>query len=142
MSEGTEHGSDRRHDSRSLLRCAEIFDGLEAALLEEQRALQERQPEPLIEVAERKRALLLELQAGAPALADLPQADPALRERLEKSFARCRQLNQVNGGVVAASRGATEKALAALRGDNHGTALYDSHGDTRAAGGTRPLAQA
>lgn len=142
MSEGTEQGSDRRHDPRSLLRCAEIFDALEVALLEEQRALQERDPEPLIEVAERKRALLLELQDGALALADLPQADAELRERLEKSFDRCRQLNQVNGGVVAASRGATEKALAVLRGDTRATALYDSHGDTRAAGSTRPLAQA
>ena len=142
MSEGTKQGRDRRHEPRSLVSCAAIFDALETVLLEEQCALRERDPEPLIEVAERKRALLLELQAGAPALADLPQADAMLRYRLEKGFDLCRQLNQVNGGVVAASRGATERALAVLRGESLATSLYDSHGDTRSAGGTRPLAQA
>lgn len=142
MSEGIERGDDHRYETRSLLRCAEIFDGLEAVLVEERQALLERDPELLIEVAERKRMLLLELQDGALALVDLPQADPAVRDRLEKSFDRCRQLNQVNGGVVAASRGATEKALAVLRGDHHAPSLYDSHGDTRVAGGTRALAQA
>lgn len=142
MSEDTEHRDDRMHERRSLSRCAEIFDGLEAVLLEEQRALLDRDPEQLIESAERKRMLLLELQDAALALADLPQADSAMRDRIEKSFERCRQLNQINGGLVAASRGATEKALDVLRGDSHGTSLYDSHGDARAAGGTRPLAQA
>lgn len=125
-----------------LERCADVFDALEATLLEEQQALLDRDPEVLLLVAERKRGHLLELQRIAAALADLPAAAPALRERLEATFARCRQLNQINGGVVAASRGATEKALALLRGDDVSISLYDSHGDTRATGGSRSLAQA
>lgn len=133
---------DKPSGAPPLERCAEVFDALEATLLEEQQALLDRDPEVLLVVAERKRSHLLELQRIAAALADLPAAAPALRERLEATFARCRQLNQINGGVVAASRGATEKALALLRGDDVGISLYDSHGDTRATGGSRSLAQA
>jgi flagellar biosynthesis/type III secretory pathway chaperone len=125
-----------------LERCAEVFDALESTLLEEQQALLDRDPEVLLAVAERKRGHLLELQQIAAALTELPSAAPALRERLEATFARCRQLNQINGGVVAASRGATEKALALLRGDDVSLSLYDAHGDTRATGGSRSLAQA
>ncbi len=125
-----------------LERCAEVFDALESALLDEQQALLDRDPESLIAMAERKRGLLLELQKLAVVLVDLPEAAPVMRDRLAGSFARCRQLNQINGGVVAASRGATEKALALLRGDEAGFSLYDSHGDSRAMGASRSLAQA
>ncbi len=142
MSEGLKIVGDHAQQSPSLRRCAEVFDSLEATLLDEQQALLDRDPEVLLVVAERKRGLLVELQQIAASLAQLPDAAPALRERLEATFARCRQLNQINGGVVAASRGATEKALALLRGDNVGISLYDSHGDTRATGGSRSLAQA
>lgn len=142
MSDGTQIGGERQQGSPSLRRCADVFDALEATLVEEQQALLDRDPEVLLAVAERKRSLLVELQQIAASLVELPAAAPALRERLEATFARCRQLNQINGGVVAASRGATEKALALLRGDHVAVPLYDSHGDTRAAGGSRSLAQA
>lgn len=142
MSEALKIVGSRMRESSPLQRCAEVFDALEATLLDEQQALLDRDPEVLLVVAERKRSLLVELQKIAASLVELPEAAPALRERLEATFARCRQLNQINGGVVAASRGATEKALALLRGDNVALALYDSHGDTRATGGSRSLAQA
>lgn len=142
MSEALKVVGSRMHESPPLQRCAEVFDSLEATLLEEQQALLDRDPEVLLVVAERKRVLLVELQKIAASLVELPEAAPALRERLEATFARCRQINQINGGVVAASRGATEKALALLRGDNVAVSLYDSHGDTRATGGSRSLAQA
>ncbi|HRP34983.1 MAG TPA: flagellar protein FlgN [Gammaproteobacteria bacterium] len=142
MSEALKIVGNRRQDSPPLQRCAEVFDALEETLLEEQQALLDRDPEVLLVVAERKRGLLVELQRIAASLVELPDAAPALRERLEATFARCRQLNQINGGVVAASRGATEKALALLRGDQVSVSLYDSHGDTRATGGSRSLAQA
>ncbi len=142
MSPSLKPAGEQPQASPSLQRCAEIFDALEATLLDEQQALLDRDPELLLTVAERKRGLLLELQRIAASLVELPDAAPALREKLEAAFARCRQLNQINGGVVAASRGATEKALALLRGDNVGFSLYDSHGDTRATGASRSLAQA
>lgn len=142
MNDGLQVTGTRAGGASPLQRCAEVFDSLEAALLEEQQALLDRDPEVLLAVAERKRSLLLELQQIASSLTELPQAAPALRQRLEATFERCRQLNQVNGGVVAASRGATEKALALLRGQDVPLSLYDSHGDTRAAGGSRSLAQA
>ena len=142
MSETLRLVGDEPRGAPSLERCAEIFDALESTLIEEQQALLDRDPEVLLVVAERKRGHLLELQKIAAALSDLPAAAPALRDRLEATFARCRQLNQINGGVVAASRGATEKALAMLRGDDVSLSLYDSHGDTRATGGSRSLAQA
>lgn len=142
MSEGLKVVGECPQGSPSLLQCAEVFDALEATLIEEQQALLDRDPEVLLQVAERKRGLLVDLQKIAASLVEMPAAAPALRERLEATFARCRQLNQINGGVVAASRGATEKALALLRGDNVPVSLYDSHGDTRAAGGSRSLAQA
>jgi flagellar biosynthesis protein FlgN len=142
MSQSLEPAGKQPQASSPLERCAEVFDALESALLDEQQALLDRDPESLLAMAERKRSLLLELQALAVALVDLPEAAPAMRERLVGSFARCRQLNQINGGVVAASRGATEKALALLRGDDVGLSLYDSHGDSRATGASRSLAQA
>lgn len=142
MSEGLKVVGERPQGSPSLLQCAEIFDALEATLVEEQQALLDRDPEVLLQVAERKRGLLVDLQKVAASLVEMPAAAPALRERLEATFTRCRQLNQINGGVVAASRGATEKALALLRGDHVPVSLYDSHGDTRATGGSRSLAQA
>jgi flagellar biosynthesis/type III secretory pathway chaperone len=142
MSQSLKAAGEHPQASPSLQRCAEIFDALEATLLDEQQALLDRDPERLLAVAERKRGLLLELQKLGASLVDLPDAAPAMRERIEAAFARCRQLNQINGGVVAASRGATEKALALLRGDTFGFSLYDSHGDTRATGASRSLAQA
>lgn len=142
MSEGLKVVGETMRSAPTLERCAEIFDALEATLMEEQQALLDRDPEILLVVAERKRSLLVELQKIAASLGDLPHAAPALRERLEATFARCRQLNQINGGVVAASRGATEKALALLRGDHVSVSLYDNHGDTRVSGGSRSLAQA
>lgn len=142
MSERSEAISAPPQGPASLQRCAEVFDTLEATLLAEQQALLDRDSERLIELAEQKRQQLLDLKMIAVSLVELPQATPELRARLEASFERCRQLNQVNGGVVAASRGATEKALAALRGGEGGPAMYDSHGDTRAATGRRSLAQA
>jgi flagella synthesis protein FlgN len=142
MSEPLRLVGDNRRGALPLERCADVFDALESTLREEQQALLDRDPEVLLAVAERKRGHLLELQKIAAALTELPSAAPALRERLEATFARCRQLNQINGGVVAASRGATEKALALLRGDDVCLSLYDSHGDTRATGGSRSLAQA
>ena len=142
MKDGLQVTGARSGEDSSLHRCAEVFDTLEAVLLEEQQALLDRDPEVLLAVAERKRGLLLELQRIAGSLTDLPQAAPALRQRLESTFERCRQLNQVNGGVVAARRGGPGEALALLRGQDVPLALYDNHGDTRAAGGSRSLAQA
>lgn len=142
MSEGIEPGSARAQAAQALTRCVEIFAELEVVLQAEQQALLDRDPEVLLAVAERKRSLLVDLERSASGLAELPAAEPELRARIEASFERCRQLNQINGGVVAASRGATERALALLRGDHAGPPLYDSLGGTRAAVGSRPLAQA
>lgn len=142
MSEAVENGFHHASAVHPLTRCAEIFAELEEALLAEQQALLDRDPEVLLAVAERKRCLLVDLERSAPGLAELPEAEPGLRARIEAGFERCRQLNQINGGVVAATRGASEKALALLRGDRFEPPLYDNSGGTRASAGSRAIAQA
>ena len=127
---------------QELSNCAEIFDALVATLLGEQQALAERDTAAVLALAERKRALLDDLKRSAPCLAALPEAPRALRERIEQSFARCRELNQVTGRFIAANRGATEKAIAALRGTPAPAPSYGPRGASDDDHGSRPLATA
>ncbi|NHA13391.1 flagellar protein FlgN [Thioalkalivibrio sp. XN279] len=126
----------------ALSNCAEILDALVATLLGEQQAFTERDTEALLAVAERKRALLEDLKRSAPCLVALPEAPRVLRERIEHSFERCRELNQVTGRFIAANRGATEKAIAALRGVPPPMPSYGRHGASDDEHGSRTLATA
>ena len=126
----------------ALSNCAEILDALVATLLGEQQALAERDTAAVLAVAERKRALLEDLKRSAHCLVALPEAPRVLRERIERSFERCRELNQVTGRFIAANRGATEKAIAALRGTPAPMPSYGPRGTSDDEHGSRPLATA
>lgn len=126
----------------ALSNCAEILDALVATLLGEQQALADRDPEAVLAVAERKRSLLEDLKRSAPCLVALPEAPRILRERIEHSFERCRELNQVTGRFIAANRGATEKAIAALRGMPPPVPSYGRHGTSDDEHGSCTLATA
>jgi flagellar biosynthesis protein FlgN len=62
--------------------------------------------------------------------------------RLQDVMARCRRLNQINGGVVETHRRQTEQAIHILRGEDNRTELYDPHGHAVSSGPSRHISKA
>ena len=137
---------------------------LESALERESNALAERDLDALNQaVAEkhqvvqslerftREQATLLGQGGFAP---DGPGMEACLRdwdteglmrpvwERLQDVMARCRRLNQINGGVVNMQQRQTEQAIHILRGEDGRTQLYDPRGQAVSAESSRHITKA
>lgn len=121
---------------------AETLDALVYTALSEHRAFVARDSAAILAIAEKKRSLLEDIKRSAHHLTALPEAPEPLRQRIEQSYQRCRELNEVSGRFIAANRDATEKAIAMLRGGVAPAFSYGPRGMSEKDHGSRTLATA
>lgn len=65
-----------------------------------------------------------------------------LWDRLQEVMARCRRLNQINGGVVTMQQQQVQQAIHVLRGEDSRTELYDPRGRSISSGASRSISKA
>lgn len=140
--------------------------GLLAVLQREHILLSGRDPAAIEEIAREKQRYVTQLhvsgQAHAAALRaagylpTTPTLQDWLRQRdrhsgsrliplwqqLESLLTACRQLNQLNGGLIEINRRHSQRALGILLGKTEETELYSSAGATQGSGYSRTLARA
>jgi len=140
-------------DSRSAGLDSQIaaMETLRQCLEDEHRALQVRDPEQLLSIAERKSICLneaaridrqhRELEAGGatqtPIAADKPCRKQ--REQLDTLTRVCRDLNVANGSLISRQKTRIEKTLQIMRGEPDRSDVYGPSGATPGRGLARRL---
>ena len=117
------------------------METLRACLEEEHLALQTRDPEQLLTVAERKKTCLanaaqislryqeLETMAAANSPATSDQALDQRREQLDTLTRLCRDLNNVNGSLINRQWNRVDKTLQIMCGGTERSSVYDPSGN-------------
>ncbi len=128
--------------SEGLDRQIAAMETLRACLEEEHRALQARDPEQLLSVAERKTTCLSEAgrisrlcqenevhEASQPPVTD-SGAIGRKRDQLDTLTRTCRDLNSVNGSLIRRQKTRVEKTLQIMRGEPERPSIYGPSGTT------------
>lgn len=143
MSQSTHDRHKVASPSLDLGRQIATMEALRDILKEEHRALQLRDPETLLSIAERKAACLEEAERAKQQLEELelPAAekaatagDPSInlqREELDTLTRLCQELNTVNGKLIGRQKTRIETSLRILRGEPESPDVYGPSG-TRA----------
>lgn len=109
----------------------------------EQRCLAENNIIELASITEQKTPLLKALEGIAPQRQTLlteQTKSPTITQLLERNAAalkKCRDLNEVNGTVIAVSLHNTKKIVDILHGTNTNATTYDNQGKTTQTRGTQ-----
>lgn len=133
--------------SDGLDRQIAAMETLRECLEEEHRALQSRDPEQLLSVAERKTACLRDAgrisrlcqELDARDTAQSPVAVRRRREQLDTLTRMCRDLNNVNGSLIRRQKTRVEKTLQIMRGEPERSNVYGPSGTTAGRNSARRI---
>ncbi len=133
------HSENETALARGLDQQITAMESLRTCLEEEHKALNSRDPEHLLSIAERKQACLsgaaqinrqcLELESHTSAVPS--QAIDKQRDQLDTLTRVCRDLNNVNGTLIKRQKTRVNKALQIMLGEPEQAHLYDPSGNTR-----------
>ena len=134
--------------SQSLIagldRQIDALEQLRACLEEENLALQARDPEQILSIAERKAAVITQAsrftqERSAPATPATSAEIQSRHERLEVLARTCKDLNDINGAMIRRQKDRTEATLRIFRGDSTEPAggVYGPGGETGRSTKTR-----
>jgi flagellar biosynthesis/type III secretory pathway chaperone len=137
--------------SDGLDRQIAVMETLRTCLEEEHRALQSRDPEQLLSVAERKTACLsdagrisrlcqeLEVREAAQTPTTSGGAVSRRREQLDTLTRMCHDLNNVNGSLIRRQKTRVEKTLQIMHGEPEHSNVYGPSGVTAGRNSTRRI---